>query len=235
MVQSVLGSLVLGYRPLWNAARRLAGIQLYVHSEGATLVDAPHLLRTIQELWTSSSPPLLLSARSQQLLVDLLEHAPRGAPWIEVPQAWLDVPAIRERARQAHARGLRLVWRGELDHLPDADTARLFDNSLLHLSSSDAVQALQAAAAGRSDASPRAAGQRSPLIAGQVYDNVASRALLTHCLDEGGALAVAGWPVEDVLYSLRHRQPQPAHEVVLKLMKAIDDEQSIDRFEQILG
>ena len=112
MVQSVLGSLVLGYRPLWNAARRLAGIQLYVHSEGATLVDAPHLLRTIQELWTSSSPPLLLSARSQQLLVDLLEHAPRGAPWIEVPQAWLDVPAIRERARQAHARGLRLVWRG---------------------------------------------------------------------------------------------------------------------------
>ena len=202
MVQSVLGSLVLGYRPLWNAARRLAGIQLYVHSEGATLVDAPHLLRTIQELWTSSSPPLLLSARSQQLLVDLLEHAPRGAPWIDVP---------------------------------DADTARLFDNSLLHLSSSDAVQALQAAAAGRSDASPRAAGQRSPLIAGQMYDNVASRALLTHCLDEGGALAVAGWPVEDVLYSLRHRQPQPAHEVVLKLMKAIDDEQSIDRFEQILG
>ena len=235
MVQSVLGSLVLGYRPLWNAARRLAGIQLYVHSEGATLVDAPHLLRTIQELWTSSSPPLLLSARSQQLLVDLLEHAPRGAPWIEVPQAWLDVPAIRERARQAHARGLRLVWRGELDHLPDADTARLFDNSLLHLSSSDAVQALQAAAAGRSDASPRAAGQRSPLIAGQVYDNVASRALLTHCLDEGGALAVAGWPVEDVLYSLRHRQPQPAHEVVLKLMKAIDDEQSLETFEDIMG
>ena len=145
MVQSGLGSLVLGYRPLWNAARRLAGIQLYVHSEGATLVDAPHLLRTIQELRTSSSPPLLLSARSQQLLVDLLEHAPRGAPWIEVPHAWLDVPAIRERARQAHARGLRLVWRGELDHLPDTDTARLFDNSLLHLSSTDAVLALQAA------------------------------------------------------------------------------------------
>lgn len=231
MVQSVLGSLVLGYRPLWNAARKLAGIQLYVHSEGTTLVDAPHLLRTIQELWTASSPPLLLSPRSQQLLMDLLEHAPRGAPWIEVPHAWLDVPEIRARARQAHARGLRLVWRGELDHLPDADTARLFDNSLLHLSSGDAVQALQAAAAGRTSAT----GQRSPLIAGQMYDNVASRALLTHCLDEGGALAVAGWPMEDVLYSLRHRPPQPAHEVVLKLMKAIDDEQSIDRFEQILG
>ena len=117
MVQSVLGSLVLGYRPLWNAARRLAGIQLYVHSEGATLVDAPHLLRTIQELWTSSSPPLLLSARSQQLLVDLLEHAPRGAPWIEVPQAWLDVPAIRD-------------WVARCMDRPDQTRAAAYDERL---------------------------------------------------------------------------------------------------------
>lgn len=233
MVQSVLGSLVLGYRPLWNAARKMAGVQLYVHSEGAALVDAPHLLRTIQELWTASSPPLLLSPRSPQLLADLLEHAPRGAPWIEVPGDWLATPTVRERARQAHARGLRLVWRGDLARLPDAETAQLFDNSLLHLSSADAVSALQASAAGRGTGAT--AAQRSPLIAGQLYDNVASRALLSHCLDEGGALAVAGWPMEDVLYSLRHHPLQPAHEVVLKLMKAIDEEQSIDRFEQILG
>jgi hypothetical protein len=99
MVQSVLGSLVLGYRPLWNAARRLAGVQLYVQSEGAALVDAPHLLRTLQELWTASSPPLLLSPRSQALLGELLEHAPRGTPWIEVPGAWLADPGLRARAQ----------------------------------------------------------------------------------------------------------------------------------------
>ena len=40
MVQSVLGSLVLGYRPLWNAARKLAGVQLYVHGHGSQRVDA---------------------------------------------------------------------------------------------------------------------------------------------------------------------------------------------------
>ena len=39
MVQSVLGSLILGYRPLWNRARKLAAIQLYVHSEASALVD----------------------------------------------------------------------------------------------------------------------------------------------------------------------------------------------------
>ncbi|HQQ70258.1 MAG TPA: HDOD domain-containing protein, partial [Alicycliphilus sp.] len=145
-------------------------------------------------------------------------------PWIEVPGDWLAAPAMRDNVARAHARGLRLVWRGALARLPDADTARLFDNSLLQLSGSDAAAALQAAAS----------GQRSPLIAGQVYDNVASRALLTQCLGQG-ALAVAGWPMEDVLYTLRHQPLAPAHEVVQKLLKAIDTDQSIDRLEHILG
>jgi len=160
MVQSVLGSLVLGYRPLWNAARKLAGVQLYVHGQGAAMVDAPHLLRTIQELWSAGSPPLLLSPRSQPLLMDLLAHAPRGAPWIEVPGDWMALPAVRERAGQAHARGLRLVWSGTLNHLPDTETARLFDNSLLHLSSGDAAARAAGGRAGRARPDRRSGPRR---------------------------------------------------------------------------
>ena len=89
MVQSVLGSLILGYRPLWNRARKLAGIQLYAHNEASATVDGGHLLRTLQELWSASSPPLLISAQTRQLLCDLLENAPRAAPWIEVRGEWL--------------------------------------------------------------------------------------------------------------------------------------------------
>lgn len=233
MVQSVLGSLILGYRPLWSAARRLAGVQLYVHNEGTTVVDAPHLLRTIQEQWTASSPPLLLSAQTRQLLCDLLEQAPPGSPWIEVRGEWLSDSAIHSRVQAAHQRGLRLVWRGDIGSLPDAETARCFDNSLLSLSPAEAAGALQSAASARSGA--QAARNPSPVIAGQVYENIASRALLEHCLDEHRAMAVAGWPVEDVLYSLRHHPQQPSHDVVLKLMKAIDAEQSLEAFEQILG
>ena len=80
MVQSVLGSLILGYRPLWNRARKLAGVQLYVHNESSLLVDAGHLLRTLAELWSASSPPLLISPQTHQLLSSLLESAPRGSP-----------------------------------------------------------------------------------------------------------------------------------------------------------
>lgn len=232
MVQSVLGSLVLGYRPLWNAARKLAGVQLYVHSDAQSLVDAPHLLRTISELWTASSPPLLLSPRSLELLTELLEHAPPGSPWIAISGRWLADPAVARHARSARSRGLRLVWDGPLDHLPDPETASLFDNSLLQLSSQDAVVALRASTA---RGAAGASAPYNPVIAEQMYDNVASRALLAHCLDHSRALAVAGWPCDDVLHSLRHQQPQPSHEIVHRLMKAIDQEHSIDSLEQILS
>ena len=234
MVQSVLGSLILGYRPLWNRARQLAGIQLYAHGDAAAAVDGVHLLRTVQELWSASSPPLLISAQTRQLLCELLAHAPDDSPWIEVRGDWLSDSAIWARVKAAHQRGLRLVWRGDTGELPDAEMARCFDNSLLTLRPEDAVAALQTAPP-RPGANPSAARAGSPLLAGQMYENIASRALMEHCLDRSHALALAGWPSEDVLHSLRHHPQQPSHAVIFKLMKAIDAELSLETFEHILG
>ncbi|AOG25191.1 HDOD domain-containing protein [Acidovorax sp. RAC01] len=230
MVQSVLGSLILGYRPLWNRARKLAAIQLYAHNETSAVVDATHLLRTLQELWTASSPPLLISAQTRQLLCELLEHAPRGSPWIEVQGEWLADSAIRARVAAAHQRGLKLVWRGEIGRLPEPEIARCFDNSLLSLGPEDAVVALKAA-----QAKPGTRGPASPVLAGQMYEGIASRALMHHCLDQHNALALAGWPAEDVLHSLRHHPQQPSQAVIHRLMKAIDAEQSLESFEDLLG
>ncbi len=230
MVQSVLGSLTLGYRPLWNGARQLAGIQLYVQDLPGSYVDAPHLLRTLQEMWSASSPPLLISPQSRQLLLQLLQQAPRGSPWIEVRGQWLGDSSLLEQVRQAYRRGLRLVWRGELSDLPGGDIAACFDNSLLSLSPAEAVGALQSSAS---------TGQRgvraSPILDGQMYENLPTVALLSLCLDRHRAVAVAGWPSDDVLYSLRHQQLQPSHATIFKLMKAIDAEQSLDSFGSILS
>ncbi len=230
MVQSVLGSLTLGYRPLWNGARQLAAIQLYVQDLAGSYVDAPHLLRTLQEMWSASSPPLLISPQSRQLLLQLLQQAPRGSPWIEVRGQWLGDSSLLEQVRQAYRRGLRLVWRGELSDLPGGDIAACFDNSLLSLSPAEAVGALQSSAS---------TGQRgvraSPILDGQMYENLPTVALLSLCLDRHRAVAVAGWPSDDVLYSLRHQQLQPSHATIFKLMKAIDAEQSLDSFEHILS
>jgi len=75
----------------------------------------------------------------------------------------------------------------------------------------------------------------SPILAGQMYENIPSRALMEHCLDKHNALALAGWPTEDVLYTLRHTPQQPSHAVIAKLQKAIDAEQSLETFEDIMG
>ena len=230
MVQSVLGSLILGYRPLWNRARKLAGIQLFARNETSAVVDATHLLRTLQELWTASSPPLLISAQTRQLLCGLLDTAPRGAPWIEVQGEWLADSAIRARVAAAHQRGLRLVWRGSLGQLPGQDIARYFDNSLLSLGPEEAMVALQAA-----QTRPGARGPASPVLGGQMYEGIASRTLMRHCLDQSQALALAGWPTEDVLHSMRHHPQQPSQAVIHRLMLAIDAEQSLDAFEDLLG
>jgi len=235
MVQSVLGSLILGYRPLWGRSRSMVGIQLYVREEGTAQVDAPHLLRTLQEMWSASSPPLLISPQTRQLLCDMLEHAPRGTPWIDVPGDWLTDSAIYTRVQAAHQRGLRLIWRGELGRLPEPEIARCFDNSLLSLRPEDAMTALQSAPPARPGNPPLPAHGTSPVLDGQMYENIASRALMSHCLDQHNAMALAGWPQEDVLYSLRHQQVQPAHATLLKLLKAIEAEQSLETFEGIMG
>ncbi len=234
MVQSVLGSLTLGYRPLWNAQRRLAAVQLYVQELPGATVDAPHLLRTLQELWSAQSPPLLLAPQSPQLLLQLLQKAPAASPWIEVRGHWLGNATVLACVRAAHQRGLRMVWRGELAQLPPGDIAACFDNSLLSLSAQDAVHILQSITPAPGSGFG-AKAQPSPLLDGQMYDNLPSMALAAHCLEQHRAVAVAGWPVDDLLFTLRHQQPQPAYATVLRLMKAIDAEQSLDAFEHIIA
>lgn len=235
MVQSVLGSLILGYRPLWNRARKLAGVQLYAHNDAATPVDAGHLLRTLQEMWSASSPPVLVSPQNRQLLCSMLDDAPRGAPWIEVRGDWLSDSSIFDRVKAAHQRGLKLVWRGDVSRLPEPGVARCFDNSLLSLQPEDVVAALQAPPPPPKGAPAPPARSASPVLNGQMYENIASQALMEHCLDQHQALALAGWPSEDVLYAHRHQPVQPAHSVISKLLKAIDAEQSLETFEAIMG
>ncbi len=241
MVQSVLGSLVLAYRPLWGHARVLAGIELTVQGNAQAPVDTSHLLRTLAEMWAATSPPLLLAPYDRQLMCDMLEQAPVGTPWIAVQHGWLSDPAIHTRVQAAHRRGLKLVWRGPLGTLPEPAIAACFSNSLLSMDAELAAAALQSQAVTamqRANANPNARPappRASPVIDGQMYENLPSRALVSLCLDQHRSVAVAGWPEEDVLYSLRHEPVQPSRSVIFRLLKAIDAEQSLEVFEDILS
>ncbi|HSV51917.1 MAG TPA: histidine kinase [Burkholderiaceae bacterium] len=233
MTQSVLGSLTLGYRPLWNRSRELAGLQLFVDSDQASLVDAPHLLRTLQELWSEIAPPLLLSIQSPAMLRDLLAHAPANAPWMEIRAEWLADAAMQTQVLAAHARGLRLVWRGELGDVPQAEVAHCFERGLLSLPPEQAALALRAAQ--QRGAEQAATTVASPILADQIYERIPNCVLMEHCLDQQGAWGLAGWPMEDVLHGRRNRQLAPGRRTLTRLIRAVDSDQSAEVVEQILS
>ena len=103
MALPALSSLTLGYRPLWNKDRALAGVQLYLDCDPSLDPDVPHFLRILQEMWSQAAPPLLLSPQTHQLLSALLETAPAGSPWVEVRGDWLENSTLYAQAQAAHA------------------------------------------------------------------------------------------------------------------------------------
>ena len=234
MAQTVLGSISLGYQFLWNQLRQPAGIQLFLHAEEAVPVDAQHLLATLRELWPEQAPVLLLSIQSPVLLRDVLVHGTADDPWVEVPEAWLVDAAMAHCVRQAHQRGLKLVWRGEPGQRPGAAMAAHFHKNMINLSAEEALTGLRVSLQ-KYNGSTTAPPLQSPVVAGHIYEAVASRALVEHCLDQQGAWAVAGWPMEDVLHGYRGHLIQPGQTALVRLADAIDADASLEVIELLLS
>lgn len=230
-MQFVLNALALGYRPLWNAERQLAGVQLFLHDEADTLVDTAHLLRILQEMWAPTSPLLLLSPQSPRLLQSLLAHITASPIWaLEIRADWLDQDVVlQSHIAVAAQRGVRMVWRGSMAQLPNAEQASHFACSLLHLAPQDAFALMQIP-------SDQPVPQRLMLLERQMYEDIHSQPLVRRCLEQCHASGIAGWPQEDVLHRMRgSRVLHPSHAHVLRLMKAVDADQSLDTFEEILS
>lgn len=236
MTQSVLGNITLGFQPLWGRQREMVGLQLTVdRASHATLVDAPHLVRTLKETWAETAPALQLALRSPALLADVLDRAPADAPPIEVPALWLaDDDALVRRVVAAADRGLRLIWQGDTA-APSEDLAPCFRRCLLALSPGQAVLALRSIRAARASGDTPRLDFASPVRPDQIYEHVASRELAGHCLDQQGAFALLGWPSEDVLQIWHHKSLPPAKRRLDRVIQAIDEDRSLEAIEQILA
>lgn len=232
MAQTVLGSISLGYQFLWSPLRLPAAVRLFIDADPAQPVDAPHLLATLRELWSEQAPPLLLSVQSAPLFRDILAHGGADDPWIEVPGAWIADPDITEQLLQAQQRGAKLIWRGEPGQRPDASLAPCFHKLMLSLTPEEALQGLRVSVHLSNSSLPAAATPlQSPVLAGQIYEAVANRALVQHCLDQQFAWGVVGWPTEEVLHGYRNQLIQPSQRAILRLVQAIDDDASLDAIE----
>lgn len=236
MSDSILDQVTLGYQLVWNRSRQHCAVQLFVGAHPTQSIDVPHLLTTIGSFWSAQAPSLLLSPQSPQLLTELLDQAPADAARIEVNQAWLHDPAITQRVHHARQRGLRLVWRGEPGQRPSVALAPCFERTMVSLTADEALTGLRVSLHSHRQTRPQAPGPelRSPVRAGQIYELVASRVLVEHCLDQQGAWGVAGWPMEDVVHGYRHQPIQPGQQAIIGLIEAIDADDSTELIEQAL-
>lgn len=236
MSQTVLGSISLGYQPLWGQQRQIAGILLFVAPNEDSHIDAEHLLSTLKASWPQQAPQLMLSVQSPTLLQDLLAHGPTDVAWIQMPHTWLADPALAQLTHQAQQRGMTLVWQGEPGQRPSAALARCFARTMVTLTPDEAGIAMRIALGHTPGHLPEPPAElNSPVTAEQIYEGVASRVLADHCLDEQGAWGLAGWPADDVLHSLHHQLLQPSHDSIIKLVAAIDDDASIEEIEHSLS
>lgn len=234
--QTILGSISLGYQLLWNQLRQISGVQLFIGTDDASALDAAHLLKMLGELWPEQAPRLLLAVQSPQLLSDMLMHAPIDSPWIIVDDQLLRDPSLAQRVHQAHQRGLKMIWRGDPGVRPNAAMGPCFVRSMVTLTADEALAGLRVSLRKHSGSEAVLASRvKSPVQSGQIYDAVASRVLIEHCLDEQGAWAVAGWPMEDVLHGYRHQRIQPGHRAIVALIQAIDSDESMELIEHILS
>lgn len=210
MTASVLATLTLGYRLLWNRRREIAGIELLVDAAPAAAgVDARHLLATLAELWPTRAPQLLLSVHHPILLLDLLVHGRSEGPWIVLtPEAAAD-PVLRPRALQAQARGLPLVWPGQLDAAPPQQGRP----GLYRLEGRDPI------------------GLLPP---GQILLAPEQHAQAAAALDQREAWAVAGWPVPSTLQTLAAAARRPDRTAISRVVRAIDADASWDQLETLL-
>lgn len=222
MPHSVLGRVTLGYEPIWNAQRRHAGTRLWVESEANAGAQAHHLLETLSERWPESAGPLLLSLRSAALRDGVMEHPGVPGIWVEVENHWLDDARCAQRVRQAHQRGLRMVWRGASGHTPAPDIQHWFHKTLHSLTPQQALGALRAAR------QPQSERNNSPVVKGALYEGLPSAALVGHALDQQRAWGVLGWPSDEILHRYRTRQIQPSRPAILALLQAIDADEALN-------
>lgn len=236
MSAAALDQVALGYQLIWNSLREVAGVQLFIAAPEGQRVSAPPLLQAITAAWSNKAAQLLISPSAPELLSELLTHAQPKGPWLEVKDTHLHHAGVIERLLVAHQRGVSLVWRGEPGSWPSTGLAACFTRPIVTLTPEEALTGLRASLRRHNgETSGSARHITSPVVPGYLYESVASRALVEHCLDEQDAWGVVGWPVEDVLHGYRHQQMQPSQRAITAMVQSIGADDSVDRIEYLLS
>jgi c-di-GMP-related signal transduction protein len=99
----------------------------------------------------------------------------------------------------------------------------------------DTLDALRAMRARSTYLHEEDAPVQSPVQRGQLYEELPSRALVDHALDQRKAEAVLGWPADEVLQAYRYAPLQPSARSLRLVVNAVCADVSLESLEHLIG
>ena len=216
----ILAHVVLGYSPMIARDRTVTATRLTVFPVRPDApLDAGALLAAIDQVWPEAGGKVSLNVLSETLLTDLLKARPSANLMLEVPAFMACNPAHSASIQALHGRGNTLLIKGRPRIDLPRDVLPCFKHSIIDLEDERRVDA------------------QAPAGVVREITHVQSGVRSLEQLDASfkrGAVAVLGWPIDDVVRPHAGGQVQSDMATIVELMRRIDKEESIERLEDTL-
>jgi EAL and modified HD-GYP domain-containing signal transduction protein len=216
----VFGQVALGYSPMVDRHRAITATRLTVFpSRPDTAPNAADLLAAVAEVWPADGGRVSLNVASETALHELVQLQPAPNVMVEVP-AFMACDAANSAALQAmHAAGSTLLIKGRpLSPLP-REVLPCFAYSIVDT------------------ADERRDGTPPPGSTARTIPHIQSGVRTLADLElsfQRGAIAVLGWPIDDVMAANGKGGSRPELQFIVELINRVDREEPADRLEQVL-
>ncbi len=216
----ILNQVVLGYSPMIDRERNVIATRLTVFpARPDAPLDAGALLAAVAEVWPEGAGKVSLNVVSESLLHDLMLSKPSANLMVEVPAFMACDIAHSEAITTLFARGNTLLLKDRPRSELPREVLPCFKHSIIHLDDER-----------RGDAMPPPGVTRQIT---HIQTGVRTLAELKASFDRG-AVAVLGWPIDDAVQS-RPRARAPDLNVIVELMRRIDNEAPVEKLEEAIS
>ena len=227
MNHPILGQTALAYSPVIDRNRTVIATRLTVMplTQGAAL-DASALLAALAETWPDGGQQLWLNVLSESLLQDLLQTEVPAHIYIEVPAFMALDSANSEALLALHGRGNTLLLKGRpLKELP-REVLPCFKHAIIDYTDDRRIQQ------GNPNL-PSTAPEGTVRSISHVQAGITSIEEMELSFRKG-ALAVLGWPIDNVIDQSSKPADQPALQVIVQLIDQVHKEADIEVLETTL-
>lgn len=223
MDQDVLRNIALSYSPMVDRQRSFAATRLTVSAlRSGQPLQADQLLAAISEVWPHPGTRVSLNVMSETLLNDLLRAKPVSNVMIEIPSFIACDPQNTAAIQELHSNGNTLLLHGRPTMLLPRELLSCFKYSIIDLAEDRRKN--------------ETTGPGEPGVTrsvGFIQSGVRTVAEMENSFGRG-AVAILGWPIDDVTADSGVKKGAPDMGVLVELIRRVDDGDDVDKLEAVL-